>query len=231
MKTAPGSVYLAASSAHETLKSMCARALASVERRSAPRVAVTFAAAGGPSAERMMTSLGAYFPGASMQRFVVEGERVNAPVPPAQARAIVEEADIVFVSGGDPVHGARLLVDAGADGWLREARARGAACIGVSAGAMMLCAWWASWPDAPPHDAAHDGGELVSCTRVVPDLVVDCHAEEDEWSELHLVRAMLRDRIGFAHDLPRLLGLPTGAGLVVAPDGALESIGSAPFQL
>ncbi len=138
------------------------------------------------------------------------------------------------MSGGDPVEGANRLVHAGADAWLRDANARGAACLGISAGAMMLAAWWAEWPDAPPHGAAHDGGELVRCTGVVPDLVVDCHAEEDHWGELYLVRAMLRDRyarVANGESLPRFLGLPTGGGIVVEPDGTRAPLGSPPFEL
>jgi cyanophycinase-like exopeptidase len=143
----------------------------------------------------------------------------------------VDAADIVFLGGGDPVHGARLLADAGADEWIRDAHARGTACMGMSAGAIMLCAWWATWPDDAPPNVHHDGGTLVPCAAVVPDLVIDCHAEEDHWAELILVRAMLRDRLGSGASLPRFVGLPTGSGLIVGPDRSLEPVGIAPFRL
>jgi hypothetical protein len=228
-RAAPGNVYLAASHGHAALGAMTRRALASVDRKGPARVAVTYAAAGGPLVERMMKVFGDLFPGADVRRFSVAGER--HPMPEAEARAVVEDADVIFFGGGDPVAGARVLVDAGADVWVREARARGAACVGVSAGAMMLCAWWAEWPDDPYPGAPHDGGELISCTRVVDDLVVDCHAEGDGWSELELVHGMLRDRLDADAPLPRLLGLPTGTGIVVGPDGAIEAVGGSPFRL
>jgi cyanophycinase-like exopeptidase len=216
---APGSVYLAASSHESTLREMASRILASVSRRPL-RIAATYAAAGGSMADRMNHFLARLFVGAEVARFTVAGER--DPMSPTAAREVVERADLVFVGGGDPIQGARLLVTAGADAWLRDARTRGAACMGVSAGSIMLSAWWADWPEAPPSGAPHDGGELVRCTHVVPDLVVDCHAEEDHFSELRLVRGMLVAQGG---PLPRFLGLPTGTGIVVGPDGAVTNIG------
>ena len=227
----PGSVYLAASSHEPTLRAMAARITASAPSGRPLRVAATYAAAGGEMAERIGHYLGRLFGGAEVQRFMVEGEQ--SAMPPREARAMLERADVIFVSGGDPVRGARLLARAGADAWLRDARARGTACLGISAGAIMLAAWWAEWPDDPPYGMPHDGGELVECTGVVPDLVVDCHAEDDDWSELRLVRAILQDRDargggGAGAAVPsRFLGLPTGGGIVVGPDGTTVNIGDA----
>ncbi|HEY2510352.1 MAG TPA: Type 1 glutamine amidotransferase-like domain-containing protein [Polyangiaceae bacterium] len=227
--TAPGSVYLAASSHPAPLRAMATRILAAFHQKRPLRVAATYAAVPGGHGPRGGAFVEGLFGGAKVTRFTVAGEK--DAMPAAQARAIVEEADVVFVGGGDPVRGARLLVSAGADAWLRAARARGAHSLGISAGAMMLCAWWADWPDEPPPGAPHDGGELVSGVRVVPDLVVDCHAEDDGWSELYLVRGLLRDRLGDAAPMPRLFGLPTAGGVVVGPAGALEHIGAAPYEL
>jgi cyanophycinase-like exopeptidase len=176
----------------------------------------------------MSSFLEGAFDHAEVERFTVKGER--RAMAPEKARAIVDAADVIFLGGGDPVAGARLLVDAGADEWLRAALARGTPCVGISAGAIMLCSWWADWPEDAPADAPHDGGELVSCTRVVPDLVVDCHAEHDKWEELKLVRGMLEDRLG-ERKVPRFVGLPTGTGVIVGSDGSLESVGGALYRL
>jgi cyanophycinase-like exopeptidase len=231
-KRAPGSVYLVASPHKGTFKTMVERAVAEAcatrEARARPYVAVSYAAADGPLVERLSSFLQGAFGDAEIERFTVKGER--RAMPPEKARAIVDAADVVFVGGGDPVAGARLLVDAGADEWLRAARARGPPSGGISAGAIMLCSWWADWPEDAPDDAPHDGGELVSCTRVVPDLVVDCHAEQDRWEELKLVRGLLKDRLG-EENLPRLVGLPTGTGVIVTADGSLESVGGALHRL
>jgi cyanophycinase-like exopeptidase len=226
--TPPGHVYLASSSQKKTFDALVAHALARVAHKP-PRVAASYAASGEPHVAQMSAFLTKAFGGAEVTRFTVKGEK--SPMSPADARAIVEHADVVFLSGGDPAHGAHLLAASGADKWIREAHARGAACMGMSAGAIMLGAFWGEWPDDAPRDAPHDGGALVPCARVVPELVIDCHAEEDHWAELALVRGMLRDHLGPGANLPRFLGLPTGSGLIVAPDRSLETVGLAPFRL
>jgi hypothetical protein len=224
---APGHVYLASSSQKKTFDALVAHALAGIARKPA-RIATTYAASGEPHVAQMGAFLTKAFGGAEVTRFTVKGEK--SPMPAADARAIVERADLVFLGGGDPAHGAHLLAAAGADQWIRDAHAHGTACMGMSAGAIMLCAWWGEWPDDAPRDAPHDGGSLVPCARVVPDLVLDCHAEEDHWAELALVRGMLRDHLGATANLPRFLGLPTGSGLIVGPDRSLETVGLAPFR-
>jgi putative intracellular protease/amidase len=239
MTSPAGLVYLAASPHGDAFPTMVARALDGVKarlegagQRRKPRVAISYAAVAGTFGGRAVMKGYALktFWGAETHAFHVAGE--PSTMDPKEAEEIVATADLVFLTGGDPALGARLLCDAGADAWLRAARARGIPCIGVSAGAIMLCAWWASWPEEPPPDAPWDGGRLVPCARVVDDLVVDCHAEEDAWSELRLVRGMVEAR-SEAHPgakLPRFLGLPTGCGVIVGPNGETEWLGVAPFE-
>jgi cyanophycinase-like exopeptidase len=218
-----GSVYLIGSGQGGTLSAMGKRALAKIDGRR-PRVAASYAAMhGNTRGMSFMLSTAAKVFGVEVERFHVPGE--HGAGSEKEARKTLEEADVVFMAGGDPVAGARLFTSSGADAWLREAHERGASFIGISAGAIMLCAYWASWPDEPVTGAPFDGGELVPCTAVVPDLVVDCHAEEDEWSELYLVQKMLQA----GHLSPRLLGLPHGGGVIVGPDGKLENVGVSPF--
>ncbi len=220
---ARGSVYLVGSGQGGTLAAVVKRALAKVDGRR-PRVAASYASMHGNSGGlSFMLKTAAKVFGVEVERFYVPGEEGARSDRPA--RAVLETADLVFMAGGDPVAGARLFTSSGADAWLREAHERGASFVGISAGAIMLCAYWASWPDDPPKDAPFDGGELIPCTAVVPDLVVDCHAEEDEWVELILVAGMLRAR----KLSPRLLGLPHGGGVIVHPDGTLENAGIPPF--
>jgi hypothetical protein len=64
----------------------------------------------------------------------------------------------------------------------------------------------------------------------VPGLVIDCHAEDDDWAELRLVRNMLGERAGTAPQ-PRFLGIPTGQGIIVHADGSTESVAGEPFVL
>lgn len=167
---------------------------------------------------------GRAFGDAKVERFSVEGERDAQK--PDEARAIVERADLIYLAGGDPVVGAEVLRQSGAADWLRAARERGAHLAGGSAGSILLGAFWARWPDEPD-GKPFDGGTLVECTGVLPDLVVDTHAEEDDWAELKLVAGML-DAAGRA---PRLYGIPTNGALIADTDGRLEPAGDAPFVL
>jgi cyanophycinase-like exopeptidase len=227
--TGPGSVYLVASPQGDTFKRVVDRALAPVRLTGRkPRVALSYAAVADSFAGRtfMKGFAAKTFFGAHTDTFRVKGER--DPMDPSEARAIVAEADLVFLSGGDTVLGARILTSSGADAWIREARERGAACVGISAGAILLGAWWASWPEDHALGAKFDGGSLVRCAGIVPDVVVDCHAEGDHWAELKMVSAMLEERGG---PLPRRFGIPTGAALAVHHDGGLEPIGGPLFEL
>jgi hypothetical protein len=248
---APGSVFLASSGAD--LGAMAARAIAAAGagRTDTPlRVAVSYApmadAPGGLAHMKGAAQRTFGGSGISLEAFAVEGE--PHAMAPREAHAIVARADLVFVTGGDPVLGARILAAAGADAWLREAHARGASMLGVSAGAMVLAARWASWPDPDENPEAargpFDGGTLVPCAAVADRVVVDCHAEKDAWAELVLVRDLLVAEGTALADIrfegaratlpPRglaLVGLPLGCGLVVHPSGELEAPLAAPYVL
>jgi cyanophycinase-like exopeptidase len=208
-------------------RDMLDRAFANVHGRT-PRVAISLAAiAGELSILRKFAGwfVSKTFSGAEVTRFVVAGE--DKPQAPDEARRVVEEADLVFLTGGDPVVAARILRESGADAWLRDARKRGALLSGGSAGAIALGAFWAEWPEDGGEGKPFDGGELVACTAVADDLVVDTHDEEDGWVELKLVHDMLR-AAGHRH---RVRGIPARGGLVVHDDGRLESTGDPAFEL
>jgi len=202
------------------------RAFAKVSGRK-PRVALSLAPISGhPEVLKKFAGwfVSKTFRGAEVTRFTVAGEKGAQPAD--EARRIVEGADLVFVSGGDPIVGSMILVGSGADVWLRDAAGRGATLAGGSAGSILLGAFWAEWPDEPD-GKPFDGGELVRCIGAAGNLVVDTHDEEDGWGELKLVHGMLR-AAGHRH---RVWGIPTGGGIVVHDDGRLESVGDAAFEL
>ncbi|HEX8795852.1 MAG TPA: Type 1 glutamine amidotransferase-like domain-containing protein, partial [Polyangiaceae bacterium] len=140
-------------------------------------------------------------------------------------RAVVDRADLVFVSGGDPTQGAKVLARTGAAGWMREAHARGTAMMGVSAGAIDLGAWWIDWPE--DEDAPEEQADLVACVGVLPGHVFDTHDEVDGWGELHVASRLLARRGGTA----QFLGIPTKGALVFDERGAMEVVGEPPFAL
>ncbi len=217
----PGRVYLLGSSHGATMGQLFRRVLADAGRPGI-HLAVSLAALPSGRGDAQVRAFAAsHFPGARVERFSVEGE--ESPMPADAARAVLERADVVFFGGGDPILAARRLVRAGADAWVRSARARGAACVGLSAGSIALGAYWGSWPDEDP-DA---DPEIVPCLGVVPDLVVDCHAEEDGWEELQTLRRCLVARAPKSAAKLMFAGIGHGSALLVGPRGELEWVGRA----
>jgi peptidase E len=134
-----------------------------------------------------------------------------------KARVILESADMVFISGGDVEAGMKVLEERQVLPFLRELFKRGKPFFGSSAGSIMLGWQWVRWED-PDDDATTS---LFPCMGLVP-IVCDTHGEAGEWEELRtLLRLTPEGTFGY--------GIPTGAGLCVSPDGALEAL-SAPVH-
>ena len=211
-----GSVYLIGSSEGDAVREVFRRVR--MERAPAlPTVAVSFAAQTAVrDMARALEFARSYFPGCAVERFSVPGE--TDAMTAADASSLVQHADVLFFGGGDPVLCAERLTRAGADAWVRTARARGATCVGLSAGSVALGALWATWPDDDP-DAEP---RLVRCMGVAKGLVVDCHAESDDWDELRIVHqtAMRENRTGL-----HFAGIGHGSALIVGGEGELEWLG------
>jgi hypothetical protein len=207
-----GTVYLAATG-DSVLAALAARAVAALGKEQ-PRVAVTYAPVEGDAG-------GLKFMSERMPRLFPQAviERID------EDPAVVERADLVFVSGGDATLGAKVLARTGAGGWIRDASARGVPTLGVSAGAIVLGAWWIDWPE--DEDAPEDQAELVACVGVLPGHVFDAHDEEDGWQELRVAQRLAARRGVHA----RFLGIPSGGGLVFLADGTMEVVESPPFEL
>jgi len=133
---------------------------------------------------------------------------------PEKARAILESADMVFISGGDVEAGMEVLEERQILPFLHELFERGKPFFGSSAGSIMLGRQWVRWED--PEDDATAG--LFPCMGLAP-IVCDTHGEAEEWEELcTLLRLTQEGTFGY--------GIPTGAGLCVCPDGTLEALGA-----
>jgi cyanophycinase-like exopeptidase len=140
---------------------------------------------------------------------------------------VVDRADLIFVSGGDPTLGADVLERSGASSWIRAAHARGTPVIGVSAGAIVLGDWWVRWPDEEEDDEDLERTSLVRCLGLVAGHVFDTHNEEDDWDELRVAARLLEKQGGRAV----FLGIPTRGALVCAGNGSVEVVGESPFRL
>jgi cyanophycinase-like exopeptidase len=132
---------------------------------------------------------------------------------PRKARAVLEEADIVFVSGGDVEEGMRVLEETEMIEPLRLLYRQGKPFFGVSAGSIMLARQWVRWRD--PHDDAT--AELFPCLGIAR-VFCDTHGEGDGWEELKaLVRLAPPRAIGH--------GIVSGSALVVGPGGKVSALG------
>jgi hypothetical protein len=207
-----GTVYLAATGDH-ILTELAATAVAALGKKNA-HVAVTYAPVeGDPDGLKFMSErMPRLFPGATIER--IESDR-----------ALVDRADLVFVSGGDPALGAKVLARDGAASRIRAAIDRGVPALGVSAGAIVLGGWWVDWPE--DEDAPEEEAKLVPCVGALPGYVFDTHDETDGWEELR-VAARLAARAGVTASF---VGIPSGGGLVFRGDGAMDVVGNPPFGL
>ncbi len=130
-----------------------------------------------------------------------------------KARAILESADMVFISGGDVEVGMNVLEQRQILPFLRQLFDNGKLFFGSSAGSIMLGRQWVRWED--PDDNAT--ASLFPCMGLAP-IACDTHGEAEGWEELHtLLRLTPEDTMGY--------GIPTGGGLCVRPDGAVEALG------
>lgn len=149
--------------------------------------------------ERLVTSAGA----CTLALAPVVGRKAAG----GAARAVIEDADLVFLGGGDVELGMRRLAERDLVEALRAKHAGGAPFLGVSAGAILLARRWVRWSD-PEDDAS---AERFDCLGLAP-LLCDCHGEDDGWAEL---RALLALEGEGAHGD----GIRSGAALRVGADG------------
>ena len=143
---------------------------------------------------------------ARMQLAKIASPRARA----SEARALLDECDLVFVSGGDVDHGMKVLHDRDMAKPIVALARAGKPMLGISAGALMLAREWVRFPDDDEAKA-----EIFSCLGVAP-VHVDAHSEDDGWSELRALVRLLHER-GDAD--PVGYGLTRKGGLDLRLDG------------
>ncbi len=105
----------------------------------------------------------------------------------SEAKAKLEDADLVFFSGGDVHAGMTIIHDRGMAKFFRDLNASGKPMEGVSAGSILLGQKWVLFPD---DEGGHREPELFDCLGVVPRSF-DAHGEADNWEELHVLAKLL----------------------------------------
>jgi peptidase E len=128
----------------------------------------------------------------------------------SEARALLEDSDLVFVSGGDVERGMNLLHERDMAGLIVGLARAGKPMFGISAGSLMLAREWVRFPDDDESRA-----EIFPCLGVAP-VHVDAHSEDDGWSELRVLVRLLHER-GDADPLG--FGLTRKGALHVGIDG------------
>ena len=141
---------------------------------------------------------------------------------PEAMREALAKAQVIFVNGGDVEEGMKVLTDLELVADVRRAAARGAACVGISAGAIMLGERWIAWPNAKATD---DEAATFECLGIAK-VSIDTHGEKHKWAEMRsfvAVRARETGRTATGY------GVPSGAALLCDASGATSALG-APVQ-
>lgn len=154
-----------------------------------------------------MKMLSAAFLGTGARVRMAKLARKSANV--ANARALLGDADVVFMSGGDVDHGMRLLDERGVSDDLRKLAAAGKPFVGISAGSILLGQHWVRFPDDDDAKA-----EPFACLGIAP-LSMDAHSEDDGWSEL---RVLVQQLARHGHE-PKGYGVPSKGCLRVELGG------------
>lgn len=131
------------------------------------------------------------------------------------AKGVLEDCNLVFVSGGDVEAGMNVLHERGVLPVFRALAREGRPILGISAGSIMLGRAWVRF--------AEDGGPpaLFPCMGLAP-VYVDAHDEEAGWAEL---RVLLRLVVASGEPRPVGYGLTRQGGIRVEPsDGRVKVV-------
>ena len=131
-----------------------------------------------------------------------------------EAVAVLESADVVFVSGGDVEAGMRALESRGMPPHLVRLYGSGRLFIGISAGSIMLARSWIRWGDSDDDGTA----EAFPCLGCAP-ILCDTHGEGEAWEEL---KAMLRLTGAGSEGY----GISAGAALRIDLGGEIQALGA-----
>ncbi len=147
---------------------------------------------------------------AAMQSVGVADRRCITSAFSPDDRAFLESAHIILLSGGEVRVGWDAFERTGMKDVILARYAQGAVLVGISAGAIQL------GRQAVVEATGSAASELLDVFNLVP-AVVDVHDERNDWSRLSRTIHLLEGgAIG--------LGIPTGGGVAVHPDGEFEPL-------
>ena len=156
------------------------------------------------------SALSALLKGAGIRKVVWPKLSKRKKKEASAARAALDDADLVFVGGGDVEAGIDALREADLVDDLRDAAKRGVVFVGMSAGAIMLGERWIRWPR---EGAGDDEAETYECLGLAP-CSLDTHGEGDGWRETQSFAAVRARELG---KQACAYGVPSGGALVIRP--------------
>jgi peptidase E len=181
-------------------------ALSDVQATKKPLVAYVGAASGDRPAFQQMIAAVVAFAGGRMKAVKLASPRAKV----SAAQGLLEDCDVVFMSGGDVDAGMNVLHERGVLPVFHALGREGRPMIGISAGSIMLGRAWVRFPeaDAPgmPEDTATP--QVFQCMGLAP-VYIDAHAEDDAWGELRVLLQVLgaRGERAIAYGLTRKGGV------------------------
>jgi len=140
---------------------------------------------------------------------VVDRRRIDSTFSPDD-RFFLESAHIILLAGGEVRVGWDVFERTGLKDAILARYAKGAVLVGISAGAVQL------GRQAIVEAAGSAASELLDVLNLI-NAVVDVHDERNDWGRLSSTIHLLEGTaVG--------LGIPTGGGVVVHPDGEIEPL-------
>lgn len=147
---------------------------------------------------------------AAMDVLGVTDRRMVASSFDPDDQAFLERAHLIILAGGDVHLGWNTFETTGMKDVILGRHAKGAVLVGVSAGAVQLGRHGII--EAPETS----GTGLLDVFDLAP-MIIDAHDERSDWARLSRAIRMLEGSVPG-------LGIPTGGGVIVHPDGAIEPL-------
>ena len=144
---------------------------------------------------------------AAMESMGISNCRLVPSPPSREDTALLEDADLIVLSGGDVERGWQVFEQNGFKELLPRLRYDGAVLMGVSAGAIQLGLGHLTNAAQP---------KPLDMFRFAP-FYVGAHDEENDWWDL-------RALVNLSQADTRAIGIPAGGGAVYLSDGTLEPI-------
>jgi hypothetical protein len=139
----------------------------------------------------------------------------------AAAKKAIETADVLYLDGGDTVACVEYCRERGVLGSFKKAAKHAKVVFGLSGGACATGPFTIGYDD--------DGnGSVAECLDMGPPHPLDVHDEQNDWPEM---RALLELVAGDKKREAAGIVIPTGAALMVSPEGKLSSYGKARVEI